>query len=120
LREEGSLDYDGGLVRLHVQTNFDTIINRQHCRVVVAAGWSRESDALVDVTEVRRVTSTTLPLRPSLKTTSLVVVPTGTVGRRAGIVAAAGVVVVVVGVVTAVGAVVAVVEVGHPIPEKTS
>jgi hypothetical protein len=29
LREEGSLDYDGGLVRLQVQTNFDTIINRQ-------------------------------------------------------------------------------------------
>jgi hypothetical protein len=29
LREEGSLDYDGGLVRLKVQTNFDTIINRQ-------------------------------------------------------------------------------------------
>jgi hypothetical protein len=29
LREEGSLDYDGGLVRLQVQTNFDTIINHQ-------------------------------------------------------------------------------------------
>jgi hypothetical protein len=29
LREEGSLDYDGGLVRLQVQTNFDTIINCQ-------------------------------------------------------------------------------------------
>jgi hypothetical protein len=29
LREEGSLDYDGGLVRLQVQTNFDTIINLQ-------------------------------------------------------------------------------------------
>jgi hypothetical protein len=29
LREEGSLDYDGGLVRLQVQMNFDTIINRQ-------------------------------------------------------------------------------------------
>jgi hypothetical protein len=29
LREEGSLDYDGGLVCLQVQTNFDTIINRQ-------------------------------------------------------------------------------------------
>jgi hypothetical protein len=29
LREEGSLDYDGGLVRLQVQTNFDTTINRQ-------------------------------------------------------------------------------------------
>jgi hypothetical protein len=29
LREEGSLDYDEGLVRLQVQTNFDTIINRQ-------------------------------------------------------------------------------------------
>jgi hypothetical protein len=26
LREEGSLDYDGGLVRLQVQTNFDTNI----------------------------------------------------------------------------------------------
>jgi hypothetical protein len=30
LKEEGSLDYDGGLVRLQVQTNFDTIINCQH------------------------------------------------------------------------------------------
>jgi hypothetical protein len=29
-REEGSLDYDGGLVRLQVQMNFDTTINRQH------------------------------------------------------------------------------------------
>jgi hypothetical protein len=28
-REEGSLDYDGGLVRLQGQTNFDTTINRQ-------------------------------------------------------------------------------------------
>jgi hypothetical protein len=30
LKGRGSLDYDGGLVRLQVQTNFDTIINRQH------------------------------------------------------------------------------------------
>jgi hypothetical protein len=29
LTEEGSLDYDGGLVRLQVQTNFDATINRQ-------------------------------------------------------------------------------------------
>jgi hypothetical protein len=29
LKGEGSLDYDGGLVCLQVQTNFDTIINRQ-------------------------------------------------------------------------------------------
>jgi hypothetical protein len=29
LREEGSLDYDSGLVRLQVQTNFDTNIYRQ-------------------------------------------------------------------------------------------
>jgi hypothetical protein len=29
LREEGSLGYDGGLVCLQVQTNFDTTINRQ-------------------------------------------------------------------------------------------
>jgi hypothetical protein len=29
LREEESLDYDGGLVRLQVQTNFDTTINHQ-------------------------------------------------------------------------------------------
>jgi hypothetical protein len=29
LREEGSLDYDGGLVRLQVQTKFDTNIYRQ-------------------------------------------------------------------------------------------
>jgi hypothetical protein len=29
LREEGSLDYDRGLVRLQVQTNFDTTINHQ-------------------------------------------------------------------------------------------
>jgi hypothetical protein len=32
LRKEGSFDYDGGLVRLQVQTNFDTIINRQQRR----------------------------------------------------------------------------------------
>jgi hypothetical protein len=29
LREEGSVGYDGGLVRLQVQTNFDTTINHQ-------------------------------------------------------------------------------------------
>jgi hypothetical protein len=29
LKEEGSLGYDGGLVRLRVQTNFDTTFNRQ-------------------------------------------------------------------------------------------
>jgi hypothetical protein len=29
LREEGSLEYDGGLVRLQVQTKFDTHIHRQ-------------------------------------------------------------------------------------------
>jgi hypothetical protein len=29
LREEGSIDYDGGLVRLQVQMNFDTTIKRQ-------------------------------------------------------------------------------------------
>jgi hypothetical protein len=29
LREEGSLDYDRGFVRLQIQTNFDTTINRQ-------------------------------------------------------------------------------------------
>jgi hypothetical protein len=28
-REEGSLDYDGGFVRLQIHVNFDTIINRQ-------------------------------------------------------------------------------------------
>jgi hypothetical protein len=33
LREEGSLDYDGGLVHLQVQTNFDTTINRQQVRL---------------------------------------------------------------------------------------
>jgi hypothetical protein len=32
LREEGSLGYDGGLVRLQVQTNFYTTINRQQVR----------------------------------------------------------------------------------------
>jgi hypothetical protein len=36
LREEGSLDYDGGFVRLQIQTNIDTQFNRQqplfwHC-----------------------------------------------------------------------------------------
>jgi hypothetical protein len=31
LTEEGSLDYDGGLVRLQIQTNFYTIINHQQC-----------------------------------------------------------------------------------------
>jgi hypothetical protein len=29
LREEGSLDYDGGLVRLQAQTKLDTHIHRQ-------------------------------------------------------------------------------------------
>jgi hypothetical protein len=29
LREEGSLGYDGGLVRLRVQTKLDTYFNRQ-------------------------------------------------------------------------------------------
>jgi hypothetical protein len=29
LREEGTIYYDGGLVRLQVQTNFDTTIDRQ-------------------------------------------------------------------------------------------
>jgi hypothetical protein len=28
-REEGSLDYDEGFVRLQIQTNVDTTINRQ-------------------------------------------------------------------------------------------
>jgi hypothetical protein len=28
-REEGSLDYDGGFVRLQIHVNFDTIINCQ-------------------------------------------------------------------------------------------
>jgi hypothetical protein len=35
LREEGSLDYDGGLVRLHVQTLFDTHI---HCQKAPFSG----------------------------------------------------------------------------------
>jgi hypothetical protein len=30
LREEGSLGYDGGLVRLQVQTKLDAYFNRQH------------------------------------------------------------------------------------------
>jgi hypothetical protein len=30
LREEGSLDYDGGLVRLQLHLNFNTNIHRQH------------------------------------------------------------------------------------------
>jgi hypothetical protein len=30
LREEGSLGYDGGLVRLRVQTKLDTHLHRQH------------------------------------------------------------------------------------------
>jgi hypothetical protein len=43
LREEGSLDYDGGLVFLQVQMNFDTIINRQQPPTVasVAQGAGR-------------------------------------------------------------------------------
>jgi hypothetical protein len=35
LREEGSLGYDGGLVRLRVQTKLDTTINRQQSWIVV-------------------------------------------------------------------------------------
>jgi hypothetical protein len=34
LREEGSLDYDGGLVRLQVQPKFDTHIDRQQQRYI--------------------------------------------------------------------------------------
>jgi hypothetical protein len=30
-REEGSLDYDGGFVRLQIHLNFDTNIHRQQC-----------------------------------------------------------------------------------------
>jgi hypothetical protein len=30
LKEEGSLDYDGGLVRLQVQLKFDTNMHLQH------------------------------------------------------------------------------------------
>jgi hypothetical protein len=41
LREEGSLDYDGGLVRLSVQTNFDTIINRQQAPFFGAVAWEQ-------------------------------------------------------------------------------
>jgi hypothetical protein len=36
-REEESLDYDGGFVRLQIHMNFDTIIYRQH-QVHVATG----------------------------------------------------------------------------------
>jgi hypothetical protein len=32
LREEGSLDYNGGVVRLQIQTNFDKTINRQQAQ----------------------------------------------------------------------------------------
>jgi hypothetical protein len=34
-REEGSLDYDGGFVRLQIHMNFDTIIYRQHCCIAL-------------------------------------------------------------------------------------
>jgi hypothetical protein len=34
--EEGSLDYDGGIVRLQVQLKFDMNIHRQHRRIEVA------------------------------------------------------------------------------------
>jgi hypothetical protein len=36
LREEGSLDYDRGLVGLQVQTNFDTTINRQQTHTAMS------------------------------------------------------------------------------------
>jgi hypothetical protein len=35
-REEGSLDYDGGFVRLQIHMNFDTIIYRQHSTTLQA------------------------------------------------------------------------------------
>jgi hypothetical protein len=34
LREEGSLDYDGRLVRLQVYLKFNMIIHRQHCAFI--------------------------------------------------------------------------------------
>jgi hypothetical protein len=40
-REEGSLDYDGGFVRLQIHMNFDTIIYRQHHRTDTAPPWHR-------------------------------------------------------------------------------
>jgi hypothetical protein len=38
LREEGSLDYDGGLVCLHVQMKFDTHMDRQQAPFSGAIG----------------------------------------------------------------------------------
>jgi hypothetical protein len=43
LREEGSIDYDGGLVRMQVQTNFDMIINRQQSRIAFVGSWVRRA-----------------------------------------------------------------------------
>jgi hypothetical protein len=47
LREEGSLDYDGGLVRLQVHLKFNTNIHRQQARQkesMVEAGQSTIDD----------------------------------------------------------------------------
>jgi hypothetical protein len=38
LREEGSLDYDGGFFRLQIHTKFDTNIHRQHTPFVLFIG----------------------------------------------------------------------------------
>jgi hypothetical protein len=37
-REEESLDYDGGFVRLQIHMNFDTIIYRQHALGLFCSG----------------------------------------------------------------------------------
>jgi hypothetical protein len=43
-REEGSLDYDGGFVRLQIHMNFDTIIYRQHASLRSKQGGSEGGD----------------------------------------------------------------------------
>jgi hypothetical protein len=53
LKEEGSLDYDGGFVRLQIQMNFDTTINRQQAPAV-------QSSAIVVVSSGPEFTSSTL------------------------------------------------------------
>jgi hypothetical protein len=73
-REEGSLDYDGRLVRCKSQTNFDTIINRQQQRSVPPTWGARRL----------RSSSSTRAGKPKMATPATSSTPGGWATRRRG------------------------------------
>jgi hypothetical protein len=78
LREEGSLDYDGGLVHLQVQMNFDTIINRQQWEprkiLLEGDGYSNKMNATI-----KHVSDSTTQVGPDhIATVVLLVLGTNT------------------------------------------